>query len=72
MWYEVDQGERINFDRFDQAVEAGADTIATACAFCTIMLDDARKVRDKEESVRVKDIAELVAENLVVAGNGEV
>jgi len=72
VWYEVNQGERINFDRFDQAVEAGADTIATACAFCTIMLDDARKVRDKEESVQVKDIAELVAENLVVTGNGEV
>lgn len=56
----------------DQAVEVGTDTIATACAFCTIMLDDARKVRDKEQSVQVKDIAELVAENLVRAGNGEV
>ncbi|GAJ07708.1 unnamed protein product [marine sediment metagenome] len=37
----------------------------------TELLDDARKVRDKEESVQVKDIAKLVAENLVVAGNGE-
>ncbi len=72
MWYEVNQGERVNFNRFDQAVEVGADTIATACAFCMIMLDDARKVRDREESVQVKDIAELVAGSLDVAGNREV
>lgn len=67
MWYEINQGERINFTRFDQAVEAGVDTIATACSFCLIMLDDARKVRGKEESMQLKDIAELVAENLAVA-----
>ncbi|UCH62778.1 MAG: (Fe-S)-binding protein [Fidelibacterota bacterium] len=67
MWYEINQGERINFNRFDQAVEVGADTIVTACAFCMIMLDDARKVRDKEESVQAKDIAELVVENLAPA-----
>jgi len=70
MWYEVNQGERVNFNRFDQAVEIDADTIVTACAFCMIMLDDARKVRDKEESVQVKDIAELVVENLAPAVPG--
>ncbi|MBA7601942.1 MAG: 4Fe-4S dicluster domain-containing protein [Calditrichaeota bacterium] len=70
MWYEVNQGERVNFNRFDQAGEVGADTIVTACAFCMIMLDDARKVRDKEERVQVKDIAELVVENLAPAEPG--
>jgi len=35
-----------------------------------IMLDDARKVRDKEERVQVKDIAELVVENLAPAEPG--
>ena len=71
MWHEVNQGERINFNRFDQAVEAGADMIVTACAFCMIMLDDARKVRDKGEDVQVKDIAELVVENLAPAASNE-
>jgi len=28
------------------------------------MLDDARKMKDKEDEVQVKDIAELVAETL--------
>ncbi len=64
MWSEVDQGERINVTRFDQALATGAETVATACSYCLIMLDDACKVRGKEESVKIKDIAELVAENL--------
>ncbi|MFB0516011.1 MAG: heterodisulfide reductase-related iron-sulfur binding cluster, partial [Candidatus Neomarinimicrobiota bacterium] len=64
MWYDVDQGERINYARFDQAMEAGVDMLVTACSFCLLMLDDARKVRDKEESVQLKDIAELVAASL--------
>ena len=64
MWYEVKGDERINLLRFDQALETGADTVATACSFCLIMMDDARKVRGAEETVAVKDIAELVAEGL--------
>ncbi|MFC1619312.1 (Fe-S)-binding protein [Candidatus Neomarinimicrobiota bacterium] len=64
MWYEIDQGERINTERLDQAVATGAETIATACSYCLIMLDDALKVSGREESVQLKDIAELVAGNL--------
>jgi Fe-S oxidoreductase/nitrate reductase gamma subunit len=64
MWYDIDEGERINLERFDQALETGADIIATACSFCMIMLDDASKVRGKEERIQIKDIAELVADSL--------
>ena len=64
MWYEQDPDQRMNLARFDQVMETGATTVATACSFCAIMLDDARKVRGQEERVAVKDIAELVAENL--------
>jgi len=32
--------------------------------FCTVMLDDACKMKGKEDEVAVKDIAELVAESL--------
>ena len=41
-----------------------AELVATACPFCNIMLDDARKMKGKEDEVDVKDIAELVAEAL--------
>ncbi|UCH11198.1 MAG: (Fe-S)-binding protein, partial [Fidelibacterota bacterium] len=64
MWYDITEGKRINLERFDQALETGADTLATACSFCMIMLDDAVKVRGKEESIQIRDIAELAADGL--------
>lgn len=66
MWHEIEEGDRINHLRFDHAMETGAKTIATACYFCTTMMDDAMKVRGKENEVQVCDIAELVAENIQV------
>ena len=45
-------------------VTDGAETIAVACPFCNIMMEDGLKGMNKEEDVRVRDIAELVAENL--------
>jgi Fe-S oxidoreductase len=38
--------------------------VCTTCPFCTIMLEDGIKDMGKEEKVKVKDIAEIVAENL--------
>ena len=64
MWYEMDQGDRINVARFDQLQASGADIIATACSFCAIMLDDAAKVRGLDERVKVLDLAELVARSM--------
>tara|TARA_B100001540_G_scaffold311000_1_gene329733 strand:- start:746 stop:2137 length:1392 start_codon:yes stop_codon:yes gene_type:complete len=64
MWHEIDQGSRVNVERFEQAVETGADTVATGCSFCTIMMDDAMKVTGKEEAMQVKDIAEIVGDSI--------
>ena len=64
MWYEIDQGERINTERLEHAATTGAEILATACSYCLIMLDDACKVKGMEESLQLKDIAELVAEGL--------
>ncbi len=64
MWYEIDRGERINIARFNEAAETEAQTVATACNFCLLMMEDAMKVTNREESMRVRDIAELVAERL--------
>ncbi len=60
MWMEEDIGERINDMRTDQAIDAGADTIAVACPFCLTMLSDGIKDRDREESMKSIDIAEIV------------
>ncbi len=65
MWYEMDdETDRMNLARVRQAAATGADTVATACSFCMIMMDDGVKVEGKEESLQVKDVAEIVAESL--------
>ncbi|NDC43204.1 MAG: (Fe-S)-binding protein, partial [Chitinophagia bacterium] len=55
---------RINFERAEQALETGATVIAANCPFCTTMLTDGIKNKEKEDSVKVMDIAEMVAQSL--------
>ncbi|MDB2351046.1 (Fe-S)-binding protein [Candidatus Marinimicrobia bacterium] len=64
MWYEIKTGERINHNRFKQAAETGATTVATACNFCNIMMEDGMKVTGNDENMKVMDIAELVSKSL--------
>ncbi len=64
MWMEENTGKRINLERTDQLLETGADTVAVACPFCMTMIDDGVKDRQKEDHVKVLDIAELVAASL--------
>ena len=60
MWMEEDIGERINNMRTDQAIAAGAESIAVGCPFCLTMLSDGIKDRKKEETMAALDIAEIV------------
>ena len=64
MWYEVKTGERIDQHRVNQAVDTEAKTIAAACNFCNIMLEDGVKTTGNEENIRVVDIAEMVSKGL--------
>jgi len=64
MFLEDEEGGRINIERTKEALGTGADTIASACPFCMTMLNDGIKHFEKTEEVYVKDIAELVLENL--------
>ena len=52
----------INEERVREAAETGADTLAVACPYCTIMLDDG--VRTSGRELRVADVATLLAESL--------
>jgi Fe-S oxidoreductase len=62
-----EQGEkRVNVKRTQQLLDTGAQTIASGCPFCMTMLTDGLKAHEKEESVQQKDIAELLAESVVL------
>ena len=62
MFKEEEKGNvRINIERSKEAIETGADVIAAACPFCNTMLTDGVKNTEKEDSVKVLDIAELIA-----------
>ena len=61
MWME-ERGGPINEERVREAAETGADTLAVACPFCTVMLDDG--VRASGRELRVVDVATLLAESI--------
>jgi Fe-S oxidoreductase len=62
MFKEEEKGTtRINFERGREAVATGASVIASNCPFCMTMLTDGVKEAGKEDSVKVMDIAEIIA-----------
>ena len=61
MFKEPEKGNKdINVERTEEALETGAQTIASACPFCLTMLSDGVKNQGRENDVDVKDIAEIV------------
>lgn len=65
MFKEEEKGTtRVNFDRTNEAIGTGANIIAAACPFCNTMLTDGVKSAEKEDAIKVVDIAELVAASL--------
>lgn len=64
MWLEEKLGTRVNRNRVDEAVATlgpKGGVIATGCPFCLTMVKDGIADAGKEDSVRVLDVAELVA-----------
>jgi heterodisulfide reductase subunit D len=53
----------INIERTEEALSTNAKIIASACPFCMTMLSDGVKNKEKEDEVKVYDIAELLAKS---------
>jgi heterodisulfide reductase subunit D len=65
MFKEEEKGTtRINFERSGEAIGTGAGVIAASCPFCNTMLTDGVKHAEKEETVKVMDIAELILSSI--------
>ncbi|MBT8493699.1 MAG: (Fe-S)-binding protein [Deltaproteobacteria bacterium] len=59
-----EEGERVNVNRTEEVIDAGVEAVAVACPFCNIMLTDGMKTKDKDEDIKVLDVAELLADSL--------
>jgi Fe-S oxidoreductase len=64
MWKEEKTGERISHCRIAQAEKTGAETIVTACPFCSIMFHDALSETGREK-MKTLDLAQAIEEKLV-------
>ena len=65
MFKESEKGtHEINEARTLQIEEVKPDIVAAGCPFCNTMLTDGIKAKQKEEQIRVLDVAELIAKDL--------
>ena len=65
MWMEEKRGTRINAERTRQALDTGAEAVATACPFCLVMMrDGVADAGERGAGVAVQDISEILAAGL--------
>lgn len=65
MFKEAEKGDKEVFiERIEQAIETNCSIVATACPFCMTMMTDGIKYKNKEESMKCLDIAELISQSL--------
>ncbi|NBP74609.1 MAG: (Fe-S)-binding protein [Crocinitomicaceae bacterium] len=62
MFKEAEPGTKeINIERTEDALDTDAEIIATGCPFCNTMMTDGIKNVEKEDAIKVLDVAELIA-----------
>jgi Fe-S oxidoreductase len=64
MFKEAEPGNKeINTERTEEVIGTGARIVASACPFCMTMLEDGLKTKEQEDSIKILDLAELIAKN---------
>lgn len=62
IWMETPKGERFCDLRIGQAIDGGAEVLATSCPYCITNFEDSRLTRGNSEAIEIKDIAEIIGE----------
>ena len=62
IWMETPKGERFSDLRLKQAMDIGAEVLATSCPYCISNFEDSRLTLDVTENIEVKDITEIIEE----------
>jgi len=61
MFKEPEKGNKdVNIERTEEALETKPEIIAAGCPFCNTMMTDGVKNKEKEDSIKVFDIAEIL------------
>ena len=67
MWMEEKIGTAVNKTRADEAIATGAQTVAVACPFCSVMMSDAVAAKQQDghaEGVEGADVARLMLQSV--------
>ncbi|GGH28953.1 (Fe-S)-binding protein [Paenibacillus segetis] len=64
MWLEEKAGKRVNLARTEQALEVNPTVISSACPYCLTMMEDGTKMKEVEEHIKAKDIAEILEQSV--------
>jgi Fe-S oxidoreductase len=70
-WYDVAKNEPAGALRIKEAIATGAGMVAAECPFCIKMLEQGAQNATADRGLRIKDIAEIVAEALDTDGGRE-
>jgi Fe-S oxidoreductase len=70
IWLDVRGRTRVETVRAGHVEQTGAGTVATGCPYCRVMLEAGRaSLPAGQGNWRVRDLAELIAENLEPRGS---
>ncbi|MDM7995667.1 MAG: (Fe-S)-binding protein [Acidobacteriota bacterium] len=64
IWMETPKKERFSDLRVEQAIDVGAEVLATACPYCITNFEDSRLNRSDSDAIAIKDITEIIQEAL--------
>ena len=62
IWMETVKSERFSDIRIGQAVDVGAQVLATACPYCITNFEDSRLSLEDSDVLEIRDITEIISE----------
>lgn len=62
IWMETPKGERFSDLRLEQAMETGAEVLATSCPYCISNFEDSRLTLECGDALEIRDITEIIQE----------
>jgi len=62
MWMETPKAERLSDVRLNQALETGAEVLATFCPYCFMNFEDSKYGLKDSEVIQIKDVTEILQE----------